>query len=31
VRFIQLYSGSGSGWDAHANIEANHSRYADRG
>src|SRR3989454_4846358 len=25
-RFIQLYSGSGSGWDAHENIEANHSK-----
>ncbi|MFN0124677.1 MAG: DUF1501 domain-containing protein, partial [Blastocatellia bacterium] len=27
VRFIQLYSGSGSGWDAHNNIEANHGKY----
>ncbi|TWU56381.1 hypothetical protein Poly51_22910 [Rubripirellula tenax] len=27
VRFIQLYSGTGSGWDAHANIEANHTKY----
>ncbi|MGB7326102.1 MAG: DUF1501 domain-containing protein [Rubripirellula sp.] len=27
VRFIQLYSGTGSGWDAHANIEGNHGRY----
>ncbi len=26
VRFIQLYSGSGSAWDAHANIEANHAK-----
>jgi uncharacterized protein (DUF1501 family) len=26
VRFVELYSGSGSGWDAHANIEANHSK-----
>ncbi|GIX04359.1 MAG: hypothetical protein KatS3mg114_0228 [Planctomycetaceae bacterium] len=26
VRFVQLYSGSGSRWDAHANIEANHSK-----
>lgn len=26
VRFIQLYSGSGSKWDAHSNIESNHSR-----
>lgn len=25
VRFIQLYSGSGSKWDAHTKIEANHS------
>jgi Protein of unknown function (DUF1501) len=26
VRFIQLYSGSGSAWDAHNNIEGNHAR-----
>jgi len=26
VRFIQLYHGTGSGWDSHAAIEANHSR-----
>lgn len=26
VRFIQLYSGSGSKWDSHSNIESNHSR-----
>ncbi|HUF61890.1 MAG TPA: DUF1501 domain-containing protein [Verrucomicrobiales bacterium] len=25
VRFVQVYSGSGSAWDAHANIEKNHS------
>jgi hypothetical protein len=25
VRFIQLYSGSGSKWDSHADIETNHS------
>jgi hypothetical protein len=25
VRFIQLYSGSGSKWDAHAKIEQNHT------
>jgi hypothetical protein len=25
VRFIQLYSGAGSKWDAHAGIEKNHS------
>jgi hypothetical protein len=26
VRFIELYSGSGSGWDAHENLDANHSK-----
>ena len=26
VRFVQLYSGTGSKWDSHAAIEANHSR-----
>src|SRR6185369_15978515 len=26
VRFVELYSGSGSGWDAHSDIERNHSR-----
>jgi hypothetical protein len=26
VRFIELYSGSGSGWDAHNDIEKNHGR-----
>jgi hypothetical protein len=26
VRFIELYSGSGSGWDAHTDIEGNHSK-----
>jgi hypothetical protein len=26
VRFIELYSGSGSGWDAHVDIEENHTR-----
>jgi hypothetical protein len=25
VRFVQLYSGAGSKWDAHSNIEKNHS------
>ena len=25
VRFVQLYSGTGSRWDAHTNIEKNHS------
>ena len=27
VRFVQCYSGSGSGWDAHSDIEGNHSKY----
>ncbi len=27
VRFIQLYSGTGSGWDAHSGIEANHTKH----
>ncbi|MBW3539371.1 MAG: DUF1501 domain-containing protein [Planctomycetes bacterium] len=27
VRFVQLYSGSGSAWDAHAKIEQNHSQH----
>lgn len=26
VRFVQLYCGSGSGWDAHADVEDNHSK-----
>ncbi len=26
VRFIQLYSGAGSKWDSHSNIETNHAR-----
>lgn len=26
VRFVQLYSGTGSKWDSHAGIETNHSR-----
>ncbi len=26
VRFIQLYSGAGSKWDSHSDIEGNHSR-----
>ena len=26
VRFVQLYSGSGSQWDAHTKIEENHTR-----
>ena len=27
VRFVQLYSGSGSKWDAHSGIEKNHDKY----
>lgn len=27
VRFIQCYSGSGSGWDAHNDIEGNHTKF----
>jgi hypothetical protein len=26
VRFIEAYSGSGSGWDAHQNLEENHTK-----
>lgn len=26
VRFVQLYCGSGSGWDAHTDLEGNHSK-----
>jgi hypothetical protein len=27
VRFVQLYSGSGSKWDAHSDVEGNHARH----
>src|SRR5712692_4073267 len=27
VRFVELYAGSGSGWDAHKGIESNHSKW----
>jgi uncharacterized protein (DUF1501 family) len=27
VRFVQLYMGSGSKWDAHNDVEGNHSQY----
>ena len=27
VRFVELYCGSGSGWDAHQNIEGNHGKW----
>ncbi len=26
VRFVELYAGSGSGWDAHSELEENHSK-----
>jgi len=26
VRFVELYAGSGSGWDAHSDLERNHSK-----
>ena len=27
VRFVELYCGSGSGWDAHENVEENHNKW----
>lgn len=30
VRFVQLYSGDTNGWDAHANVEKNHTEYCGR-
>lgn len=27
VKFVELYCGSGSGWDAHNDIESNHSKW----
>jgi hypothetical protein len=27
VRFVQVYCGSGSGWDAHTGLEENHSKW----
>jgi Protein of unknown function (DUF1501) len=27
VRFVELYSGSGSGWDAHNDLDKNHARH----
>jgi hypothetical protein len=27
VRFVELYSGAGSGWDAHNDLEGNHTKY----
>lgn len=30
VRFVQVYCGAGSAWDAHGNLEANHTRMCAR-
>ena len=30
VRFVQLYSGDTNGWDAHSDVEKNHSEYCLR-
>ncbi|HLJ91639.1 MAG TPA: DUF1501 domain-containing protein [Gemmataceae bacterium] len=30
VRFVQIYCGGGSQWDAHSNLEANHSKMCAR-
>jgi hypothetical protein len=30
VRFVQLYSGDTNGWDAHKNVDQNHSTYCQR-
>lgn len=30
VRFVQLYSGDTNGWDAHADVEKNHTEYCRR-
>jgi hypothetical protein len=30
VRFVQIYCGSGSQWDAHSNLEGNHSKMCAR-
>lgn len=30
VRFVQLYCGSGSQWDAHSNLEGNHNKLCAR-
>jgi hypothetical protein len=27
IRFVELYCGSGSGWDAHTHLEANHGKW----
>src|SRR6185312_6108928 len=30
VRFVQVYCGGGSQWDAHSNLESNHTRMCAR-
>jgi hypothetical protein len=30
VRFVQVYCGAGSGWDAHSDIEGNHTKMCKR-
>ncbi len=30
VRFVELYAGSGSGWDAHQHLDQNHSKWCRR-
>ena len=30
VRFVQLYSGDTNGWDAHSDVDKNHSEYCQR-
>ncbi|QDS91927.1 hypothetical protein FF011L_06630 [Roseimaritima multifibrata] len=30
VRFVQLYSGDTNGWDAHADVDKNHSEYCQK-
>ena len=30
IRFVQLYSGDTNGWDAHSDVDKNHSEYCQR-
>ncbi len=30
VRFVEIYCGAGSGWDAHGNLEGNHTKMCKR-
>ncbi len=30
VRFVQLYSGDTGGWDAHNNVQTNHTEYCEK-